>query len=184
MLKGHTFYDYAWDPIEGCLHGCKYCYARRQIERQGRSFEPIFCEERLKEPYEVAPSSIFVNHYADIMGSWVPREWIEKIIDVCRDLPDHDFLFMTKNPSRYYDFNFSGNCILGVTIESPLQWNRAKIMEGLDYRKMASCEPLQGSFKGYDFSQFEYVVAGGLIGRGKSKYLNTINHRKIYKKKR
>lgn len=25
--------DYTWNPITGCLHGCDYCYARRQTNR-------------------------------------------------------------------------------------------------------------------------------------------------------
>lgn len=25
--------DYTWNPVTGCLHGCEYCYARRQVNR-------------------------------------------------------------------------------------------------------------------------------------------------------
>jgi len=27
--------DYTWNPVTGCYHGCKYCYARRIAERFG-----------------------------------------------------------------------------------------------------------------------------------------------------
>ena len=184
MIRAKSFYDWAWDPVEGCLHDCWYCYARKEVTRNKGNFEPQFFEDRLMEPFEVNPSHIFVNHLADIMGAWVPDEWIQKVIDVCFLLPEHTFLWMTKNPRRYYDFHFPANCVLGVTLEGPDKWERAKIMEPLMDRKMASCEPLLGSFKGYDFSQFEYVVAGGIIGKGRSRYLNSIKHSKIYKKKR
>ncbi len=28
--------DYTWNPVTGCYHGCKYCYARRIVRRFGR----------------------------------------------------------------------------------------------------------------------------------------------------
>lgn len=184
MIRAKSFYTWAWDPIEGCLHNCWYCYARKEVIRNKGNFEPQFFEDRLMEPFEVDASSIFVNHLADVMGAWVPKEWIERIIDVCILLPEHTFLWMTKNPLRYYDFQFPDNCVLGVTLESPLVWNRSEIMLGLKNRKMASCEPLLGSFKGYDFSQYEYVVAGGILGKGRSKYLSSVKHDHVHKKKR
>lgn len=30
--------DYTWNPVTGCLHGCPYCYARRNVERFGMKF--------------------------------------------------------------------------------------------------------------------------------------------------
>jgi protein gp37 len=38
---------HTWNPVTGCLHGCPYCYARRQIAR----FEPHQCE-RPEEDYQ------------------------------------------------------------------------------------------------------------------------------------
>ena len=32
--------DMTWNPVTGCLHGCKYCYARRIAERFGLDFAP------------------------------------------------------------------------------------------------------------------------------------------------
>lgn len=34
--------DSTWNPVTGCLHGCKYCYARRIAERFGSNLMPIF----------------------------------------------------------------------------------------------------------------------------------------------
>lgn len=184
MIKSAGFYKYAWDPIEGCNQGCTYCYARAQIEKIGQDFDkPQFFEERLVEPSRVKPCRIFVNHLSDIMGSWVPDEWIEKVINVCRLLQEHEFIWMTKNPKRYLKFMFPNNCILGVTIETPDQWHRAEIMQAIQNRKMCSCEPILASFKGYDFDQFEFVVVGGLMGVNSDKKLfRTIKHWNIYRK--
>jgi protein gp37 len=48
---------------------------------------------------------------------------------------------------------------------------------------MCSCEPILGSFKGYDFSQFEFVVIGELDGKGNYKNYRTVRHKKIYYKR-
>ena len=32
--------DSTWNPVTGCFHGCKYCYARRIAERFGMKFAP------------------------------------------------------------------------------------------------------------------------------------------------
>ena len=184
MIRSSGFYKYAWSPIEGCNQGCTYCYARAEIEKIGNDFnKPQFFEERLVEPSQVKPCRIFVNHLSDIMGSWVPADWIKKVINVCRLLPAHEFIFMTKSPKRYFEFSFPDNCILGVTIETPEQWHRAEIMEGITNRKMCSCEPILGSFRGYDFSQFEFVVIGGLMGvKSNHKLFRTVKHPVIYRK--
>jgi protein gp37 len=181
MIRSAGFYRWAWDPIEGCKNGCEYCYAAKEVDE---FTTPKFFEERLQEPTKVKPSRIFVNHLSDIMGKWVDREWIEKVIEVCRSLPKHEFLFMTKNPERYKEFEFSDNCILGVTIEKPQYWYRAEMMSSLNSRKMVSIEPIQGSFKGYDFKQFEFVVVGSLInGKVREDLYRTINHWKVYYKR-
>ena len=179
MIKSKGFYRWAWDPVEGCKNGCWYCYAAKEV----KDFTtPKFFEDRLSEPSKVKPSIIFVNHLSDIMGAWVPTEWIQKVIDVCRSLPEHLFIFMTKNPIRYYDFNFPQNCVLSVTIERADQYWRAEAMEAITNRKLASLEPLLGSFEGLDLSQFEAVVAGPLLGEHGSKYFDTIIHDNIFYK--
>lgn len=179
------FYDDIWSPVEGCLHGCEYCYARRDLERAGRNFNPVFYEDRLDEPSHMRPQTLFVTHYCDLFGEWVPREWIEKIVNECRALPMHTFLFITKNPKRYWEVVWPSNCILGVTIESPDKWDRARAIYYLPYRKMASIEPIMGDFTGYDFSMFNQVVIGALFGEAnppKGEWVNSIKHDNIYYK--
>ena len=175
------FYKYAWDPVEGCRHGCPYCYARTYLSARGKDFDtPTFYEKRLIEPSLVKPCRIFVNHFSDIMGDFIPSGWIDKIIEVIKSLPLHTFIFITKNPKRYYEFDFTDNCILGVTCESPAQWERVELMKGLRNRKMCSIEPLLGDFTGYDFAQFEFVVIGDLIGKVDHKHYDTILHSNKY----
>ena len=80
MLKNDGFYDYAWSPVEGCLHGCEYCYARKKLKGTKNGFEPTFYEDRLTQPMRVKPCKIFASYYTDLMGDFINREWVEKII--------------------------------------------------------------------------------------------------------
>lgn len=173
LKRSKGFYNWAWDVITGCKNGCEYCYARKEI----KDFEKItFHEDLLDEPHKVAPSIIFVNQLAVIMGDWIPGQWIYKIIEVMRDLPEHTFIIITKCPENYEQYDFPANCILGVTIESPDKWYRAEIMKKYRNRKMCSVEPILGDFTGKDFSQFEFVVVGCLIGTSDHSNYNTVKH--------
>jgi DNA repair photolyase len=54
----------------------------------------------------------------------VPYEYIEEVLTVAGEQPDVKFLFMTKNPKRYFDVvcedsaGTLANCTLGATVES------------------------------------------------------------------
>ncbi len=122
--------DATWNPVTGCRHGCKYCYARRIAARFGKEvpdysgypdshggihmvdnkfdsnpypflFEPTFHAYRLDEPYQRRGQNIFVCSMADLFGEWVPDEWIEEVMKACLLSPQHRYLFLTKNPGRY-----------------------------------------------------------------------------------
>ena len=96
--------EYSFNPVTGCRGTCSYCYARRIAERfhGPDGFKPTFHEERLSEPGKITkPSRIFVCSMADLFGDWVPDEWIDVVFDACAANPQHQYLFLTKNPMRY-----------------------------------------------------------------------------------
>ncbi len=120
---------YTWNPVTGCKHGCKYCYAEKIASRKmgaykGIGFTPHLHEERLAAtenlPRNVAEVDrfCFVVSMGDLFGEWVPDEWITKVMDAIRKAPEWTFLLLTKNPGRYaklgYDF-FPENCWLGAS---------------------------------------------------------------------
>jgi len=35
--------DMTWNPVTGCLHGCYYCYAIKQVRRFKRGYKEVFC---------------------------------------------------------------------------------------------------------------------------------------------
>lgn len=121
--------DSTWNPVTGCLNGCKYCYAEKIANRFSDpsnrgllfladdftyetsikpkyaypyGFRPSFHRYRLDEPEKMKKSSkIFVVSMGDLFGDWVPDEWIQKVFDACKKAPWHKYLFLTKNPKRY-----------------------------------------------------------------------------------
>lgn len=46
-------------------------------------------------------ANIFVGAMADVFGEWIPDEWIKDIFEACKNNPQHNYLFLTKNPKRY-----------------------------------------------------------------------------------
>lgn len=126
--------DMSWNPVTGCLHGCKYCYARRIAERFGMpqydndchvytgkvknyddavhtgvfpwGFAPTFHKYRLDEPQKIKkPQNIFTVSMGDLFGDWVPDEWTQWVFNACEKAPQHRYLFLTKNPKRYANLN-------------------------------------------------------------------------------
>ena len=70
------------------------------------SFSPTFCRYKLDEPQKwKRPRNIFVCSMADLFGEWVPGEWIREIVEACDAAPQHRYLFLTKNPSRYKELD-------------------------------------------------------------------------------
>lgn len=65
------------------------------------NFEPTFHKYRLNEYQNKKGRNIFVCSMADLFGEWVPDEWIEEVFKACDNAPQHNYLFLTKNPFRY-----------------------------------------------------------------------------------
>lgn len=69
-------------------------------------FCPTFHRHRLDQPqHKKKPQNIFVGSMADLFGEWVPDEWIQEVFNACAAAPQHRYLFLTKNPERYWQVN-------------------------------------------------------------------------------
>jgi len=157
-----------WNPITGCLHGCHYCWARNYAIRLARmgvepyktdGFKPAFVRKRLDKVFGKNDLT-FVSDMADMWGSWVPRSWIEAVLErVGRSRGA--FFFLTKNPGRYREFldEIPPNSLLGATIESNLEHGvskapsveeRYKAMRSLDHPyKSLVIEPILDFDQGF-----------------------------------
>lgn len=85
-------------------------------------FNPTFHRYRLDIPKcWQRPRNIFVCSMADLFGAWVPDEWINEVFNVCREAPQHRYMFLTKAPERFHDLlnkgiEFPENCWFGTSV--------------------------------------------------------------------
>ena len=170
---------WSWNPVTGCLHGCKYCYARELATRGSYAasypvgFTPLFHHERLdapantKVPADAAvdprKGRVFVCSMADLYGKWVPDEWISKIHGACRDNPQWEYLFLTKFPSRYNGLVLPETGWIGTSVDTQRRVNIAEnAFRQINnvHVKWLSLEPLLEPLRFKDLSVFDWVVIG------------------------
>ncbi|MBW1954023.1 MAG: DUF5131 family protein [Deltaproteobacteria bacterium] len=129
---------WSWNPVTGCKHGCKYCYARDRAKRfypPEIGFNPHFYPERLSAPQntpvpkstELKERLVFTVSMGDLFGDWVPQEWIGAVLKAVRRAPQWTFIFLTKNPKRYLEVEFPRNAWVGATADT-----QARADEALD----------------------------------------------------
>lgn len=72
-------------------------------------------------------NNIFVGAMADIFGDWVPEQWITDVLGTCKERPQHNYMFLTKNPKRYRE--------VGVPLE-PNMWYGTSITRESEMRRI------------------------------------------------
>lgn len=170
---------WTWNPVTGCLHGCKYCYARELALRSSMKdsypvgFTPLFHHERLHAPANSAiPKEaerdprlrrVFVCSMSDLYGKWVPDEWIEKVHASCIDNPQWEYLMLTKFPRRYVGMKLPETSWLGTSVD---EQKRVRLAEDAFRQisgvrvKWLSLEPLLAPLEFTDLSMFDWIVIG------------------------
>lgn len=163
---------YGANPMRGkCKHNCDYCYAERQRKRLNQpaeiSWHPnvLLDIEKLKKP-----STIFIGSMHDIFGDWVDADWIKTIFETVARCPQHVFLFLTKNPGRYYWFENMLNVWLGATVSIA---NHADPFSGTlqmipHENTFISAEPLLQNIAEYiDYDGIKWIIIGTLNKNGR-----------------
>jgi protein gp37 len=124
-------------------------------------------------------------------NSWVPREWIERVLRVVRSKPRSWFFFLTKNPKRYLEFEgeLPNNVVLGATIETnrdykltkaPAPRERYESMVKLNWRwKAVVIEPIL-DFDG-EFIDWIYNISPVIVYVGYDNYNNRLPEPKLEK---
>ena len=158
--------------------------------------EPKIFWDRLHEPMKrKKPANIFVGSMCDLFGDWCQRWWIQAVVNMCVNCPQHTFFFLTKNPKRYVEFKFPENCWLGATVTGEasgkswpncLDGDPTSDMYNLPNKKFLSIEPILGSFFGHRFDFIDQIIVGADSRRGapkpKRKWIKSIKHPSIYYK--
>ncbi len=182
--------DYTWNPVVGCCRMCSYCYAKRMNDRfkwvKDFSIPQLF-PKRLVEPYKVKkPSTIFVGSMTDLC--FCNSGTMKTIIDICAHCPEHTFMFLTKDPSYYTEYEWPDNTWLGATvthINSSKSVETCEALMKLENRKFLSIEPILGPVNNVP-KEIELVIVGAMTGPGAIKpqkeWIESIKHPNIHYK--
>jgi protein gp37 len=170
---------WSWNPVTGCRHGCKYCYARDIAARfYPQGFKPSIFPSRLnapkntkqKQPKEswtdvdhMGHRNVFVCSMADLFGKWVPNAWIEAVLQQCWDNPQWNYLFLSKFPVKMADFEFPDNAWVGTSVDTQGAVSRAEKAFTKIKAKTTwlSCEPMLEHLQFGSLEMFDWVVIGG-----------------------
>ena len=138
-------------------------------------FIPTFHESRLGDPTKhKKTATVFVGSMTDLFGAWVPDEWIAQVLKACYAAPQHQYLFLTKNPERlpmssyiYNDVfdNHPGNFWFGMSITNQAALNAAyKRFMNISGNTFLSIEPLHGpiDLTRIDAGDVFYDIAKGI----------------------
>ena len=122
------------------------------------------------------PSKIFVSSMGDLFGEWVPDSWVETVFEAAEKAPQHTYLFLTKNPSRYLEMALAHklpdreNFWYGTTIvapENPFFFARG-------YKTFLSIEPMlepfprepESGMNPFYMTSIGWVIIGAMTGPG------------------
>lgn len=176
---------------------CSYCYAYKLAKRGMRECElckkfiPHTHFEQLEKLNKwKKPRNIFVCSMADLFGEWVPQSWIEEVFKACKAAPQHNYLFLTKNPKRYIEAipHRASNIWFGTTVTGNDDHQRAwKLLNNtlVSANKFLSIEPMVEEFdlnkyellhRNYKYritidNYIDWVIVGAETGNRKNKII-------------
>jgi protein gp37 len=107
--------------------------------------------------------NVFTCSMSDLFGKWVPKEWIEAVLQSVRDNPQWNFLFLTKFPQRFSEFDIPANAWMGTTVDLQARVKNAekafsKLSTGV---RWLSIEPMLEPLKFERLDLFQWMVIGG-----------------------
>jgi len=177
--------DATWNPITGCTKvspGCDNCYAIRfgarlqhlpayagTIADRDWTGKINLVHDRLDQPLRWAkPRRIFVNSMSDLFHPDVPVEFIDRVVAVMIQAPQHQFQVLTKRPKRMRRVLGSlelPNVWLGTSIEADRYTFRADHLRATPAAvRFLSLEPLLGPLPSLDLTGIDWVIVGGESG--------------------
>lgn len=128
-------------------------------------FEPTFHEYRLPDPArKKKPATIFVVSMGDLFAEEIPPAWIDRVFQACEAAPQHNYMFLTKNPQRYESLRAVGllrqrsNFWYGTSVPTP----DTPFFCRRGYNSFVSVEPISESFAGVDNDFFMAAKCGAL----------------------
>ncbi len=146
--------------------------AYRTANPYPEKFTPTLHRYRLNDYINKKGRNIFVCSMGDLFGSWVRDSWIKEVFRACDKAPQHNYLFLTKNPARYVELinnadffaKTKGNMWFGYSYtgkESKQWWNP-------DYNIFVSVEPI---LEPIEVPRCKWLIVGAETSRRKGKVI-------------
>lgn len=171
-----------WNPTTGCTKvslGCKNCYAEvmaNRLKAMGtpgyeNGFDFSIMPDRLEQPLNKKKSTkYFVNSMSDLFHEQMPIDYLNDIIQVIKQTPQHIYQILTKRENRM-SYYFEGkeipkNIWLGVSVENKKDGlPRINKLRNLNASiKFLSIEPLLEDLEQIDLNGIDWVIVGGESG--------------------
>lgn len=139
-------------------------------------FTPTFHRYRLDDYISKKGRNIFVCSMADLFGDWVPLDWRQDVFEACRKGPQHNYIFLTKNPGMYAVMDEQGvlptdsNMWFGTSVttpDDPFPYNGKR-----KHNLFLSIEPLLADFgvgSNEALKDIGWVIIGAETGRRNGK---------------
>lgn len=174
--------EQTWNPTIGCTKlsaGCKHCYAEtlaKRLQAMGldayrQGFRLKLLPERLDEPRQrKKPTIYFVNSMSDLFHERIPDDFLDAVMAVIRDTPQHRYQILTKRHERLGAYFATrpvpSNVWLGVSVENRRHGvPRIDVLRRIPAKiRFLSCEPLLEGLGALDLTGIHWVIVGGESG--------------------
>ncbi len=176
ILKNESKVRELDEPLRVFREGQTIFSGKRQKAPYPYDFIPTFHRYRLNDYIGKKGRNIFVCSMSDLFGKWVPDEWIKEVFAACEKAPQHNYLFLTKNPQRYIDLAVleklptKENMWYGSTMTEP----DMKSFFSKYHKTFWSIEPILKPFRRMEESKKrlpDWIIVGAETGRRKDKII-------------
>ena len=141
------------------------------VAKYQNGFKVTLHEESLNEPRKWRKSrTIFVCSMSDLFHNDVPYEFVDKVMKVIAETPQHRYQLLTKRAERMEDYfrtrKVPGNVWLGVTVEVQASKKRIENLRTIAKApiKFLSCEPLLEDLGELNLTGVDWIIVGGESG--------------------
>lgn len=175
--------DETWNPTTGCdkvSSGCRFCYAESfskrlkamGVEKYADEFAFRMHEDALEQPLSwKKPRYVFVNSMSDLFHEEMDDDFLLRVFDIMRQVPQHRFQVLTKRAERLLEveerlsLDWPPNVWMGVSVESETYTHRVDLLrESRAAVKFLSIEPLISKIETLNFRGIDWVIVGGESG--------------------